>query len=193
MAGSEVLQSLVFGKALARRAGRRLLSHYNKVKWESGKGSDPRDIVTNADIDSQQFIVESIRKKFPSHGVYGEESGQLDDQVAGSDYRWVVDPLDGTVNYAAGLDLWCVSMALVDRRGNPQASVVFLPAFNELFHAVKGGGAYLNGSRIHVSRRPAGDCLVSVGMSHHPDRAATAIRFIKLVVGEFRRVRVLGW
>lgn len=118
------------------------------------------DLVTAADRASEALIVERLQSHFPAHSILGEESGKHDRP---GEYCWYVDPVDGTTNFAHGFPAYNVTMA-VERAGELIAGVVFDPTRNEMFAAEKGGGAYLNGRRIHVSRSPAvAESLVATG------------------------------
>ncbi len=105
------------------------------------------NLVTEADRLSEALIVERIRHAFPGHGILAEESPE----TAGSGFRWIIDPLDGTTNYAHGLPIFCVSIAL-EVEGVIRLGAVFNPMLAELFVAEKGEGAFLNGRRLAVSR-----------------------------------------
>src|SRR5499425_2315789 len=146
---------------LAREAGALLLSFFGKVDIEY-KGD--ADLVTQADRNSEKLIVERIRRQWPDHDLIGEEGSRRD---TGSDYRWYVDPLDGTTNFAHGYPVFCVSMAL-EYRGTRIAGVVYDPTRDELFSAERGSGAYLNQQRIHVSKvANLAECLVATGFPSH--------------------------
>jgi len=106
------------------------------------------DLVTEADRASEKLIVERLRGHFPSHSIVAEEGGGSE---GSSDYRWYVDPLDGTTNFAHGFPAYNVTMAL-EQAGELIAGVVFDPVRNEMFTAERGSGAHLNGQRIHVSK-----------------------------------------
>jgi myo-inositol-1(or 4)-monophosphatase len=109
------------------------------------------DIVTEADIASEQLIVDAIRQEFPNHGIFSEEGlGGVRALVADSTPVWLVDPLDGTVNYAHGYPLWGVSLAL-SKGGEILLAVTFDPLRDEIFSAQQGTGAWCNGERIQVS------------------------------------------
>lgn len=108
----------------------------------------PADLLTEADKRSEAMIVEYLRRNFPSHAIVGEEGGG---QKTGSDYCWYVDPLDGTTNFAHGFPVFCTTLGL-SYRNEVIAGVVYDPMREELFTAEKGGGAFLNGERLHVSR-----------------------------------------
>ncbi len=118
------------------------------------------DLVTEADRASEALIVERLQNHFPSHTVIGEEGGQRERQ---GEYCWYVDPVDGTTNFAHGFPAYNVTLGL-ERNGEMIAGVIFDPTRNEMFAAEKGGGAYLNGRRIHVSRAgQVADSLVATG------------------------------
>src|SRR5947199_6212407 len=129
---------------MAREAGALLLSHFGKVAIEY-KGEV--DLVTAADRSSEELIVSRIRKQWPQHDLMGEEGSRRE---TGSDFRWYVDPLDGTTNFAHGYPVFCISIAL-EYRGQRIAGVVYDPSRDEMFAAEKGSGSFLNGHPIHVS------------------------------------------
>ena len=157
---------------IAREAGALLMSHFrNRVAIEY-KGD--ADLVTIADRQSEALIRERIRAHWPDHDVLGEEEGLKD---TGSDYRWYVDPLDGTTNFAHGYPVFCVSMAL-DYKGERIAGVVYDPTREELFSAEQGSGAYLNGQPIHVSRTPKlAESLIATGFPSHKRNKNPNIHF----------------
>src|SRR6202023_573838 len=126
------------------------------------------DLVTVADRKSEALILERIRKQFPTHDVMGEEGTRIE---TGGEYKWYVDPLDGTTNFAHGYPVFAVSLAL-EHRGPEQArriaGVVYDPTRDELFSAELGGGAHLNGEPIRVSKAAQlKECLVATGFPSH--------------------------
>jgi myo-inositol-1(or 4)-monophosphatase len=137
--------------AIAREAGALLMHHFNQHLKIEYKGE--ADLVTVADRASEVLIRERIREHWPGHDILGEEQG-LNDQ--GSDYRWYIDPLDGTTNFAHGFPVFCVSMGLerrtVAQHGERIAAVIYDPTRDELFSAEQGSGAHLNGEPIHVAK-----------------------------------------
>jgi myo-inositol-1(or 4)-monophosphatase len=146
----------------AREAGRILLAEFQRPQRIEYKGEV--DLVTEADRRSEQVILERLRQHFPDHTIVGEEGGG---QSAESRYRWYVDPLDGTTNFAHGYPCFCISVALVEHT-EPIVGVVLDPLRGELFSAVRGEGAYLNNKRIHVSRVPRLDrSLLATGFPSH--------------------------
>ncbi len=133
-------------EAIAREAGALLLHYFHqRVKIEY-KGDV--DLVTVADRSSEKLIVERVRAAWPEHDIVGEEGTR---QETGAEYRWYIDPLDGTTNFAHGYPVFCVSMGL-EHRGEMVAGVLYDPTRDELFAAEKGKGAFLNGEPIHVSQ-----------------------------------------
>jgi myo-inositol-1(or 4)-monophosphatase len=136
---------------IAREAGTLLMHHFHQHLKIEYKGE--ADLVTAADRAAEVLIRERIRQQWPTHDVLGEEQG-LSDQ--GSEYRWYVDPLDGTTNFAHGFPVFCVSIALehkpLERKGERIAAVIYDPTRAELFSAEQGRGAWLNGEVIQVSK-----------------------------------------
>ncbi|WP_337867827.1 inositol monophosphatase family protein [Meiothermus sp.] len=122
--------------------------YYQEKGFTQSTKSTPTDVVTQADHESEAAIRELIAMRHPDHVVLGEEQGQ-DKEGA---FRWIVDPLDGTVNYAHGFPFYAVSIGL-EVHGEVVLGVVLDTARGELFTATKGGGAYLNGRPIRVSNR----------------------------------------
>ena len=145
------------GKAekIAREAGALLKGFYDKGVTTEYKGDV--DLVTEADRASEKLIRERLKAEFPEHGIYGEEGTR--DRLE-SEYRWYVDPLDGTTNFAHGFPAFCVVLGL-ERRGAGlkanedgvlAAGVIYDPLRDEMFVAERGKGAWLNGRPIHVSK-----------------------------------------
>src|SRR6202795_2974323 len=129
----------------AREGGRILLSEFDRPVKISYKGEV--DLVTQADQRSEEAIVARLRSRFPQHAIVAEEGGG---QETDSRFRWFVDPLDGTTNFAHGYPCFAVSIGL-EEAGELIAGVIFQPVSGELFTAVKGEGAYLNQKKIQVS------------------------------------------
>ena len=130
--------------SIARDAGGVLMSHLNKVGYEL-KGE--QDLVTEADRASERLIVERLRSHFPSHGIVAEEGGG---HISPSNYRWFVDPLDGTTNFAHGNPVFNVSIGL-ECAGELICGVIYDPTRDELFASERGSGAHLNNRKIQTS------------------------------------------
>ncbi|HLE62005.1 MAG TPA: inositol monophosphatase family protein [Pyrinomonadaceae bacterium] len=133
----------------ARDAGRILAERLGRSLQISNKGDI--DLVTESDLASEKLIIERIRSHYPRHSILAEESGEA--IVAGttpSDWKWIVDPLDGTTNYSHGYPCFCVSIG-VEHRGRIELAAVYDPMRDEMFAAERGQGATLNDRRIRVS------------------------------------------
>jgi myo-inositol-1(or 4)-monophosphatase len=178
--------------AIAREAGALLMQYFQKHIKIEYKGD--ADLVTAADRASEALIRERIQQQFPGHDVLGEEQG-LNDQ--GSDYRWYVDPLDGTTNFAHGYPVFCVSMAVELRAQGTQprrvAGVVYDPTRDELFSAELGKGAHLDGAPIHVSQTAhLKECLVATGFPSHKRHQNPNIHFYHQITLRTHGVRRAG-
>jgi myo-inositol-1(or 4)-monophosphatase len=140
---------LDFAIQAARDAGRILSERYGRAIQITNKGVI--DLVTESDLAAERLIVERIRSYYPRHAILAEEGGEVETVGAQSaEYKWIIDPLDGTTNYAHGYPVFCVSIAL-ERAGEVVVGVVYDPLRDELFAAERGEGATLNGRRIRVS------------------------------------------
>jgi myo-inositol-1(or 4)-monophosphatase len=133
----------------ARAAGRIHLERLRRVSVT--RKTNAIDLVTEADRESEAKIIEILTRAFPAHAIVAEESGGIANE---SEHRWIIDPLDGTTNFAHGYPQFCTSIAY-EHRGRMQLGVVFDALKKECFVARRGKGAYLNGKRIHVSSTPA--------------------------------------
>ncbi len=129
---------LALALRMAKRAGEIQLAYFRGDDLAIRTKSNVCDVVTRADKECEEYIVRTISEHYPDHAVLGEEGGCRGN--ASGDYRWVVDPLDGTTNYSQGLPVFCVSIAL-QYQGETIVGVVYAPYLDELFTAVKGGGA----------------------------------------------------
>jgi myo-inositol-1(or 4)-monophosphatase len=182
--------------AIAREAGALILGYFHQKLKIEYKGD--ADLVTAADRASETLIRQRIAEQFPAHDVMGEEQG-LNDR--GSEFRWYVDPLDGTTNFAHGYPVFCVSLALEHRPLEHQASstakrvagVVYDPTRDELFSAELGGGAQLNGQPIHVSKIALlKECLVATGFPSHKRHKNPNIHFYHEITLRTHGVRRAG-
>ncbi|NNJ09697.1 inositol monophosphatase [Chloroflexales bacterium ZM16-3] len=136
---------LDFAIDLAHRAGAILLAGQERERSVSFKRQ--ADLVTDIDRASEALIVAAIHERFPGHAILAEEGGIVEGV---GEYQWVIDPLDGTLNYVHGMPIYCVSIGLL-RRGDLFLGVVYDPTRDELFAAEAGCGAFCNGRRLHVS------------------------------------------
>lgn len=171
---------------LAREAGALLLSHFGKVAIEY-KGDV--DLVTVADRSAEELIVGRIRKLWPDHDLMGEEGSSIE---TGSDFRWYIDPLDGTTNFAHGFPVFCVSIAL-EHKGERIVGVIYDPTRDELFAAEKGSGSHLNGRRIRVSATPRlAESLLATGFPSHKRHKNPNINFYHQITLRSHGVRRAG-
>ena len=176
------------GRQAALAAGAVLRQNYYKPHQITMKGViDP---VTESDLQSQEMIIALIRQRFPEHGFLAEETlGEAAPPPSGdSPYRWIIDPLDGTVNFAHGYPAFCVSIAC-EAAGGLQYGVIYDPLRDELFEARKGQGAWLNGQSIRVSQIDRLDrALVATGFPYDirerlPETLARMSRILGVVQG----------
>ena len=172
---------------IAREAGALLMDFFHsRVKIEY-KGE--ADLVTAADRASEKLIRERIKNHWPAHDILGEEEGLTD---TGSDYRWYLDPLDGTTNFAHGFPVFCVSMGL-EHKGRRVAGVVYDPTRDEMFSAEQGRGAYLNDQPIHVSKiEKLGESLVATGFPSYKRHQNPNIHFYHQITLRTHGVRRAG-
>jgi myo-inositol-1(or 4)-monophosphatase len=147
--------------AAARIAGRYQKYRFASVLNVELKGD--KDLVTEVDKESERLIVGHLLSCFPDHDIVAEENVYA---VTGSRFRWVIDPVDGTTNYAHGFPWFCASIAL-EQDGELVAGAIYNPVYDELFTATKGGGAFLNGVRLSVSgRSPLKNSLLGTGFPY---------------------------
>jgi myo-inositol-1(or 4)-monophosphatase len=147
---------------IAREAGGILLRHFEQLTAVESKGHG--DPVTAADRESEEYVREACVAVTPGVPVYGEEYGRYGADGSLSDACWVVDPLDGTVNYAASMPLYAVSIAFL-QAGRPTVGVIYDPTRDQAFTAVEGAGSYRDGVRMTVSERDPFDPVAPIAIS----------------------------
>ncbi|MEP7075692.1 MAG: inositol monophosphatase family protein [Acidobacteriota bacterium] len=154
---------LNFAIETAREAGQLLLEKFGRVSI-SKKGDI--NLVTEADLASEALIIERVKSYYPRHAILAEESGEAVVKGGDQEWKWIIDPLDGTTNYAHGYPCFCVTIAL-ENKGEIVVGVTFDPTRNELFAAERGQGASLNGKPIRVSAaEKLSECLVVTGFPY---------------------------
>lgn len=145
----------------ARRAGDIIMRHLDRLERLAIEAKGRNDFVTEVDRLAEAEIIRVLRRAYPDHTILAEESGQV--APGAGDYRWIIDPLDGTTNFLHGYPQFAVSIAL-EHKGRLTQAVVFDPCKNELFTATRGAGAQLNERRIRVSKTAAlADSLLGTG------------------------------
>ncbi len=173
----------------AREAGAVHLRYFRGNELDIRAKLNDSDVVTAADKAAEKVLINHIRDAYPDHSILSEESGT---EEHSGEFRWVIDPLDGTTNFSQGLPLFSVS-AGIEHRGATVAGVVFAPYLNEMFHAVKGEGAFLNGKRVTVSGKDRLDqSVVATGFPvdklENPDNNIDNVARVMPLVRGLRRL-----
>jgi myo-inositol-1(or 4)-monophosphatase len=172
-----------------RSAGALLLERFERPARGVSTKSSPTDLVSDADRDAEKLLVTMVEAERPEDGILGEEGGG---RTSASGLRWILDPLDGTVNFLFGIPAWCVSVAVEDTRGT-LVGVVHDPTRDETFSAVRGDGARLNGEAIEVSAR--GDlatALIGTGFAYDVRGRTVQASLIPHVLPRVRDIRRAG-
>ncbi len=174
--------------SIARDAGALLMSHFDKHIAIEYKGDV--DLVTAADRKSEKLIVERLKAAWPDYGIVGEEGTRT---APDATFRWYVDPLDGTTNFAHGYPVFCVSIGLAGKNDQLEAAVLYDPTRDELFAAERGQGATLNGKRIQVSKiNRLADSLLGTGFPSHKRHKNPNIHFYQQLTLRSHGVRRAG-
>lgn len=176
--------------SLVRRVGAYQLENFRSGNLSIDTKFNKNDVVTNVDRASERMLIDYITLHYPTHSVISEETGER--LIEDSEYCWIIDPLDGTANYSTGLPQFSISIALY-RDGIPVMGIVYAPYLNELFHAVKGEGAFLNGEPIRIpERRSLKDATVATGFpvdkNTNPDNNLDALTRVLPAVRAVRRL-----
>lgn len=171
-----------------KEAGLLIQKHFNGPFTVSHKES-VNNLVTEVDQASERLITQIIKEAYPDHGIIGEEYGEHDIQA---NYKWIIDPIDGTVNYAHGIPLCCISIGLMD--GDKMLmGAVYNPMMNELFFAEKGKGAFLNDLPIQVSSKTDfGKAFLVTGFPYHFPEGKNPFSIFERLVTSGIPVRRLG-
>jgi myo-inositol-1(or 4)-monophosphatase len=184
-----VSSDLDLAERAARAAGEVLMSYYGRPAENVASKSSATDLVSDADREAERTIRELLATERPEDGLLGEEGSHA---RATSGRRWIVDPLDGTINFLYGFPAWAVSVALEDADGLA-VGVVHSPIGRETFRAVRGEGAHIGESRLHVrDPRPLDQALVATGFSYEPDRRAQQADVIRELLPKARDIRRAG-
>ena len=171
----------------ARAAGKILTQRLGQPNKTTVKGK--RNLVTEADFLSEKRVMAILSEEYPDHGILSEESGARD---ADREFVWIIDPLDGTNNYHFGIPYFCVNIALA-RHNEVVLGITYDPVRDELFHAVIGGGAYLNGRKIRVSGVASlGDASVGVDLGYNPEQAGNMLADTVKLWPKIHCLRLLG-
>lgn len=180
------MRELELAKRLAVRAGDMLRKRQAPLDVRLKGG--PGNLVTDMDHASEEMIVRAIRREFPDHAVHAEERGAAGD----SPFRWYIDPLDGTTNYAHGLPIWAVTIAF-EARGKIVAGATYAPTFGDLFWARRGRGAFRNGKRLRASRvARLADALLCTGFPYSVPYRKYNVRYFEAFVYCAQAIRRVG-
>ena len=171
----------------ARAAGKLLREHFQRRPRV--KAFAAHDIKLEIDVQAQELISELLLNEFPDHSLYGEE-GIVGDQS--SDHQWIVDPLDGTVNYFYGIPHFCISIALRLQK-EIAVGVIYDPVRGEMWTAKRGDVSKLNGNPIHVSgRAELAEAVISIGLAKTGETINTNFPLLQQMIHRVRKCRVLG-
>ncbi|MDE6696528.1 MAG: inositol monophosphatase [Muribaculaceae bacterium] len=176
--------------AMAEEAGNIHMRYFRTRDLQQSTKLNDSDVVTIADKESESAILRYIHSHFPDHGIISEESGR-DHETR--EWRWVIDPLDGTTNFSMGLPPFCVSIAL-EHDKEAVIGVVYAPYLQECFYAVKGAGAWLNGNPIHCSdKTEISKAVVATGMPYdRNDNSDNNLAEISRMAFRVRGIRRMG-
>jgi myo-inositol-1(or 4)-monophosphatase len=196
---AEQKRALVCAVRAARAAGKVMKDNLRTTKTVSS--ATQHDIKLELDVRCQNMIERDLRKAFPDIALLGEEGDSGDTTT---DQRWVVDPIDGTVNFTYGVPHACVSIALQEKAADPRAAgyddgyatlagVVYDPFCDELWTAIRGQPALLNGNKIRVSQRSnLGEAIVSIGFAKTRESLERTLPYFNQLVHRVRKVRIMG-
>jgi myo-inositol-1(or 4)-monophosphatase len=184
-----VSSDLELAERAARAAGEVLMTYYGRAPEGLASKTSATDPVSNADREAERVIRELLTTERPDDGLVGEEGSRVDGT---EDRRWIVDPLDGTVNFLYGLRAWGVSIALEDSDGLA-VGVVFNPVSGECFAAERGKGATMSGRPIHVTDcRSLDRAMVATGFSYESEHRAEQAKLLVELLPRIRDLRRAG-
>tara|TARA_Y100001960_G_scaffold76688_1_gene81912 strand:+ start:4 stop:822 length:819 start_codon:yes stop_codon:yes gene_type:complete len=181
---------LEFAIKIAKEAGSIQMKYFGNVTSVEKKSTNI-DLVTKADIESEKYLIEQIQNNFPDHSIVSEESGEISKD---SEYLWIIDPLDGTTNFAHNLPIFAISIGLVKKDQGVICAVVYNPAANKCFFAEKDKGAFLNNEPINcTSSKTLSESLLVTGFPYiHDSRYDLSFEIFKRFYDATRGLRRLG-
>ena len=180
---------LTFAIKLGKDAGEFIEPFAGKAGGQTLKAA--KDFVTEMDLKVESLIIDRIKNKYPDHHIFSEEAGLIDGE---SDFKWVIDPIDGTINYSMGVPLYGVSIALT-YQNEPVVAVISLPGLKELYWASKGGGTFKNEEPVRVRDVELSESFISHSdFAKNGDRDANTqrIQLLGKIVNDVYRVRIIG-
>ncbi len=172
----------------AAKEGGGVLQKYFQSSLLERRFKDDNTLATQADEEAEKRIIEVIKQYYPDHAILGEESGHQD---TGSQYTWIIDPLDGTQNFVNGIPIFATSIALV-KNDEPIVSAIFNPITNDLFAGEKGKGAFCNGQKLAVSQQQAHTAMITIGTSSRTEDKDLVRRYFFHAREYVKSVRYLG-
>lgn len=171
---------------IAKAAGDIILRERQDIKFTA---KSAYDILADADLASEKFILQQLRVAFPGHSILSEEAG---DDAVSSDFQWIVDPVDGTINFSQGLADFCVSMALVEK-GQVILAVIYQPLTKDIYTAERGQGSFLNGQRIHISQKnQLRDTVGATESSSKPEPRKKNLQALIALHDKIKSFRIMG-
>ena len=181
---------LTIAKRAALSAGRILLRHFDHLERLTVTTKQCSDFVSEADVQAEREIIQTLRKTYPNHGILAEESGEQSGQ---DEYQWIIDPLDGTTNFLHGIPHFAVSIAF-RYKNRLEASLVYDPIRQEMFIASRGESAQMNDRRIRVSNvAPLENALLGTGFPfRHPQHQPAYLNFFNALMGRCLEIRRAG-
>ena len=186
MSDMEKIKKIAIEAAL--EAGKYSLEHIDKIKELSCK-SGPTDLVTDVDKKCESIITDKIKSNFPKHSILAEESGEYEKE---HDYLWLIDPIDGTINYAHGFPVFCTSIGIM-YKGVAKIGVVYDPTRDELFFAEEGKGAFLNDKPMKVSDvDKVSESLLASGFAYSHEGREYNLKYFKKALEKAQAVRRPG-
>jgi myo-inositol-1(or 4)-monophosphatase len=195
MSTAGTAELLEIARDVALAAGRLVHTRRAEGVEVAASKSSPEDIVTHADRESEALIRSLLAEARPDDGFFGEESGA---DAGSSGLTWIVDPIDGTVNFLYGIPHYAVSIAVVEGEPDPAtwralAGAVVNPAIGEVFTATDGGGAFLGERSIHVAPNPElSQALVGTGFSYSAEQRLAQAAIVAQLIGQVRDIRRMG-
>jgi myo-inositol-1(or 4)-monophosphatase len=164
-----------FIQKIGREAGKLTLKYFKKAEVQYTKSRNIADVVTQADLASNKFIVDAIKKKYPAHGIISEE---LDDFQKDAGRVWIIDPLDGTLNFSKGISTYAILIAFA-KKGEVKLAVVYDPVHDDMYFAKYGRGAYLNKIKITCSQEREVGATTGCASSYFDEKEARILNSIR--------------
>lgn len=182
--------TLTIAKRAAFAAGSLILSRFEQLSHIDVQEKSPNNFVSEVDIAAEQIIVKTIQESFPNHLIIGEEGTHSGDE--NSEYRWVIDPIDGTTNFIKGLPHFAIAIAIY-KNNKLEAGLVYQPITDEMFCATRGQGATLNDRKIRAAKTLPENAVITTGFPFkNPELMPKQIKCMKNVLSVFPDIRRLG-